>query len=182
MFKKKSKTMDKKGNALKHLNKKAESKINAWGAISKNGRSKLETFTQNMDSTYCNHILNTNLKELKKMSAGWIIELVSDNYQSTQVLIMLHFINLKKINRLEWPPYSPDLNPIESICGIIKDQLYKEDTSKRSLLTERVTKLWEEIDQSTIDNMIDGMHMRLIKFIEADRERINYSLLLCFYL
>ena len=58
--------------------------------------------------------------------------------------------------------------------GIIKCQLYKEDTSKRSLLTERVTKLREEIDQSTIDNMIDGMHMRLIKCIDVDGERINY--------
>ena len=28
--------------------------------------------------------------------------------------------------------------------GIIKGQLYKEDTNKRSLLTERVTKLWEK--------------------------------------
>ena len=49
-------------------------------AISKNGRSKLETFTQNIDSAYYIHILNKNLKEHKKMSKGGKIELVSDNY------------------------------------------------------------------------------------------------------
>ena len=31
-----------------------------------------------------------------------------------------------------------------------------------------MTKLWKEIDQCSIDNMIDGMHMRLIKLIETD--------------
>ena len=31
-----------------------------------------------------------------------------------------------------------------------------------------------KIDQSTNDNMIDGMHMRLIKCTEVDGERINY--------
>ena len=108
------------------------------------------------------------------MSGGGKIELISDNDPKHTSVGSVAFYKLKKINRLDWPPYSPDLNPIENIWGIIKGQLYKEDTSKRSLLTERVTKLWEEIDQSTIDNMIDGMHMRLIKCIEADGERINY--------
>ena len=37
-------------------------------------------------------------------------------------------------------------------------------------------KLWEEIDQSTIDNMIDRVHMRLIKCIEG-RWRENQPLI-----
>ena len=127
-----------------------------------------------MDSAYYTHILNTNLKELKKTNGGRKTVLVSDNDPMHTSVDSVAFYKLKKINRLDWPPYSPDLNPIENIWGIIKCQLYKEDTIKRSLLTERVTKLWEEIDQSTIDNMIDGMHMRLIKCIEVDGERIKY--------
>ena len=121
-----SKTMDKKENVPKLLNKKANSKINAWGAISKNGRDKLETFTQNMDSAYYIHILNTNLKELKKMSGGGKIELVLDDDPKHTSADSVAFYKLKKINRLDCPPYSQYvLNPIENIWRIIKDQLYK---------------------------------------------------------
>ena len=112
-----------KGNAPKPLNKKVKSKINAWGVISKNGRSKLETFNQNMDSAYYINILNINLKELKKMSGGWNIKLVSGNGPKHTSADSVSFYKLNKINRLDWSLYYPDLNQIENVCGIIKPAL-----------------------------------------------------------
>ena len=110
----KSKTIYNKGNAPKPLNKKAIIKINVRRAISKYGRSKLKTFTQNIDSAYYIRILNTNLKELKKMSGGAKIKLNSDNKANHTSVDSIAFYKLKKINRLDWSLYSPDLNSIDS--------------------------------------------------------------------
>ena len=63
------------------------------------------------------------------MSEGGKIELVSDNDPKHINADSVAFYKLKKINRLDCPLYSPDLNLIENIWGIIKGQLYKEDTS-----------------------------------------------------
>ena len=91
----------KKGNAPKPLNKKNKIKNQCMGSNFKNGRNKLETFTQNMDSVYYIYILNTNLKELKKMSGDGKIKLVTDNNPKHTSSESVAFYKLTKVNRLD---------------------------------------------------------------------------------
>ena len=79
-----------------------------------------------------------------------------------------------KIVALEWPPYSPDLNPIENIWGIMVGKLRKKNISTQSELIELVNQEWEKIDQEQIDNWIDSMSGRIIEWIDHDGDRIKY--------
>jgi transposase len=38
---------------------------------------------------------------------------------------VMEWLRTKDIEFLEWPPQSPDLNPIENIWAYLKDKLYK---------------------------------------------------------
>ena len=64
------------------------------------------------------------------MSGGGKIELVSDNGPKHTSIDSVAFYKLKKINRLDWHPYSPDLNPINLIWGIIKASFIKKTQAK----------------------------------------------------
>ena len=79
-----------------------------------------------------------------------------------------------KIATLEWPPYSPDLNPIENIWGIMVGKLRKKNISSQSELIELVNHEWKEISQEQIDNWIDSMPGRIIEWIDQDGDRIKY--------
>ena len=46
---------------------KGKHKVNAWSSISRNGRSDIKLFTNNMDSDFYWEILKRNIKSLKKL-------------------------------------------------------------------------------------------------------------------
>ena len=98
---------------------KGKHKVNAWAAISRNGRSDIELFTNNMDSDFYWEVLKRNIKSLKKIGGTKTI-LQWYNAPSHVSTKALEFYEKNKIERIEWPAKSPDLNPIENIWAIVK--------------------------------------------------------------
>ena len=72
------------------------------------------------------------------------------------------FIKNIKMNECEdWPPYSPDLNLIENIWGIIKSQLMKKEINKRSELILEIKNAYDFISDEVISNLIESFPSRL---------------------
>ena len=61
----------------------------------------------------------------------------------------------------DWPPYSPDLNPIENIWGIIKSQLMKKEINKSSELILEIKNAYDSISDEVISNLIESFPSRL---------------------
>ena len=76
-----------------------------------------------------------------------------------------------------WPPYSPDLNPIENLWALMKAEIYKlypelehaEDTvATLANLVEAAKEAWHEIDSTVLYNLSITMPHRVQAIIEAD--------------
>ena len=163
----------KKGDKNITSPRKYSKKVNCWGAICKGGKCSLKLFTQNMDAEFYVKILKEKLNEMRSIGGkNW--ELQFDNDPKHKSKLAQEYLKTHKIATLEWPPYSPDLNPIENIWGIMVGKLRKKNISLQSELIELVNHEWKEISQEQIDNLIDSMPGRIIEWIDQDGDRIKY--------
>ena len=68
----------------------------------------------------------------------------------------------KKVYFIDWPPYSPDLNPIENVWSIIAQELNEKNIQTQAGLFEEIEKAWERLDQNKIGNYIDSIPSRIM--------------------
>ncbi|CAF1233989.1 unnamed protein product [Rotaria sordida] len=72
-----------------------------------------------------------------------------------------------KINMLEWPPNSPDLNVIEEIWGIIHKRLPLKSINTKEELQKRLQEEWDEISITLCQALVDCMPERIEKCLKA---------------
>jgi hypothetical protein len=78
---------------------------------------------------------------------------------------------------IDWPPNSPDLNPIENLWSILKANLVQRypdmkyipggPETVRSVLKSHLTEMWWEIEPETLNRLIDSMPHRVEAVLHA---------------
>jgi len=84
---------------------------------------------------------------------------------------------------MEWPPYSPDLNPIENLWALLKKEAYKVYPDLDSLkgkgdeaetqLFQNLQKAWVNI-REVIEGLISSMPRRCAAIIKAEGWHTKY--------
>jgi transposase len=82
-----------------------------------------------------------------------------------------------------WPPYSPDLNPIEHLWPRLKEMLYEllpylDDVQgseeQRQLIIDTLPRAWQRIKQEVIHGCLDSINDRLQAVIDAEGWQTRY--------
>ena len=82
-----------------------------------------------------------------------------DNARPHVTRVCRDFLNQNNVQVLDWPPYSPDLNPIKHLLDAL---------DRRVIIPNNVAQLqlaliqeWNNIPQRTIDNLVGSMVRRM---------------------
>ena len=65
------------------------------------------------------------------------------------------------IPKSEWPPNSPDLNPIENVWSILKERISEKNPLTKQQLIDVAQQEWDDIPQQQIQNIIKSLPSRL---------------------
>ena len=80
----------------------------------------------------------------------------------------------RKINVLDWPSQSPDLNPIENLWKELNFRTKSRKVNTEEELYEVLPKEWNTIDSSFLQKLVDSMPDRCQNVIKNKGMPINY--------
>jgi transposase len=150
-----------------------------WCAISQLHRSPIVVIDGTLDSKKYVNILKAHLLPFVNrlsVETGQEATFQQDNAPVHNSEATTDWLNSKGITYLDWPPYSPDLNPIENVFGLLAKAVYagnrQFDTVQQ--LTERIELCWDELDQAHITSTIASMPKRMFEVAREKGGSIDY--------
>ena len=145
---------------------KHAAKVHVWACFSGTaGVGHIQVFEENLDSELMVDILKKHLLPSAKplmnsMQKGmWYYQ--QDNDPKHKSKLVQGWLQQKGITCLDWPPYSPDLNPIENLWADLKRRVEEENARTTQELKAAVLKAWSETDDELIAKLVESMPRRL---------------------
>lgn len=150
-----------------------------WGCISVWGIGPLVALEGSQNQhTYCELLKDHFIDEFKaaKQEYGIDFAFMQDNAPCHKTRKVDDFLRRNGIPTLEWPPQSPDLNPIENIWNIIKARRAKRFgmPANRDELIDQIFTIWNGLEIDVVESCIENMERRLTEVIRMEGRATKY--------
>ncbi|UYV70036.1 hypothetical protein LAZ67_7001545 [Cordylochernes scorpioides] len=145
--------------------------IMVWGAIAYDSRSPLLRIQGTMTAQrYVDDVL-------RPVTLPYLQGVPNALYQQTNARPHTARISqqaLQDVQMLPWPPYSPDLSPIEHVWDIIGRRLHAlPQPRSEDELWQMVEREWRAIPQDAIRTLIDSLPRRVAACIATERRKLT---------
>lgn len=150
--------------------------VMVWGAFCARGSLQLAFPEHRLNSQRYQDILRTRLLPPYQVLAqqGYVFQ--RDNAPCHVSRSTRAWEGRHGIRSIEWPSCSPDLNPIENIWGILVRRIYADNKQFRTKeeLRDAIEQAWADLDQQTIDNLMNSMNNRVFQVINRNGGPTDY--------
>jgi transposase len=89
-------------------------------------------------------------------------------------------LDRRGVKKIFWPPYFPDLNPIEHVWDLMKNWIqeqypeYEKGKISYTLLRKMVQEAWDSISVDQLIELIDSMHQRCQDVLDAHGNHVKW--------
>lgn len=155
--------------------------IVVWACFCGLNRSELYVLSRDPDAKRNGYSANSYIQVLEDNLLGIYepgLTFMQDNAPIHAAKKVKKWLEEQGITIMEWPPYSPDLNPIEHLWFLLKEGVYRvnpdienvggNDETIQEELFKALFRSWEEIKESYLDRLVKSMERRVKAVIAAE--------------
>ena len=141
-----------------------------WGCISLTGPGRCIPINGNIDSNRYMRLCIPHALwaagELDLPRGQWILQ--QDNAPCHVSRRTLEYLREGNIGLFDWPPNSPDLNPIEHIWADLKRRLFQLPKPKNMLeLAAQIEHAWDDTSPALCKALVESMPRRMAAVVAA---------------
>lgn len=144
--------------------------VMVWGGISYDDRTNIVLLLNGTitGQRYRDHIILPNVVPFFEQH-GQDMTFVDDNARPHRARMVNEALIEHNVTRMEWPPRSPDCNPIEHIWSYMKKKLLDRNEAFHHLqqLANAVVEEWQAVPQRLIARLISSMPSRVRAVLRA---------------
>jgi transposase len=150
-----------------------------WGCFSAYGTGPLVALEGNQDQYSYRQTLRKHLLpeiRLARRDYGIDMTFMQDNAPCHKTDLIRDFLHQHGIPTLDWPPQSPDMNPIENLWHIVKKRRQKKYGIPRTQdeLIEQVFDIWSNLEFSLLIKLVDSIENRLKEVLRLKGRATKY--------
>jgi len=150
-------------------------KVSLWGCICAEGLGHAELYAGSLDSTRHRDILRHSLiKSFRQFypSGPWNFQQDNVRFHTTPETVT--YLHERGVTLIEWPPWSPDLNPIENLWNVLKARVYARFPQSMEEMEAVIREEWAELDLKFISRICRSMPQRLQLLLDNNGHKISY--------
>lgn len=149
--------------------------IMLWGCFSYRGMGNLVPIEGKMTADSYIQIVNENLEEsVERMGLGMNFVFQQDNDPKHTAKKSAKFFKDCRIKLLDWPPQSPDLNPIENLWGLMEQKVERKVRKDKKAFLKELNQIWQSYNGSFIRKLVMSIRKRLKAVIKAKGGHTKY--------
>ena len=153
-------------------------KVNVWGCFCGKGLGYCYIFNENMDGKLLQGILGTHLVESAELhydvehaERWWFLQ---DNDPKHKSTLVRSWLFNHGIQCLDFPPYSPDLNPIEHLWADLARRVEQFQCETMEELQDIVAEEWKRTDKKLLRLLARSMPERCQAVIDAKGDHTRF--------
>ena len=138
--------------------------VSVWGCMTSAGTGPLVFYEGRVNGQAYIQIIGDALPRFigavfSKKSDNWLY--MQDNAPPHKSKFAMKWFERNNIPVMQWPPSSPDLNPIENLWDMIDERLKKMHPKTLVQLKAMIKEIWADFEANTCKHLVDSMPRRL---------------------
>jgi transposase len=137
-------------------------RVCVWACFSRAGIGDMHVFDENLDGAGMRLILQSHLipsaeRLFTENTVWWLLQ---DNDPKHRSRLVQDWLFFKGIQCIDFPPHSPDLNPMENLWNRLKRRVEEHNPRTIEELQQQLHSAWQRISKKFLAKLSDSMPRR----------------------